>query len=48
MNIEKIIKDSIVNFDGKIAYYYDDLNGTILKQNEKEKYNAASCIKIYI
>lgn len=48
MNIEKIIKDSIVNFDGKVALYYDDLKGNIIKFNEYEKYNAASCIKIFI
>lgn len=48
MNIEKLIKDSIVNFEGKVAVYYDDLNGNVLKINEKEKYNAASCIKIFI
>ena len=48
MNIEKAIKDSLINFDGKVAVYYDDLNGNILKINEKEKYNSASCIKIFI
>ncbi len=48
MNIEKVIKDSLVNFDGKVAVYYDDLNGNVLKINEKEKYNSASCIKIFI
>ncbi len=37
MNIEKTIKDSLINFDGKVV-----------KINEKEKYNAASCIKIFI
>lgn len=48
MNMEKVIKDSLVNFDGNVAVYYDDLNGNILKINEKEKYNSASCIKIFI
>ena len=48
MNIEKLIRDSIANFDGEIAVYYDDLNDNVLKINEKEKYNAASCIKIFI
>lgn len=48
MNIEKVIKDSLVNFDGKVAIYYDDLKGNIIKLNDKEKYNAASCIKIFI
>lgn len=27
MNIEKQLQDLNVNFDGKIAIYYDDLNG---------------------
>lgn len=48
MKIEKIIKDSLVNFNGKVAVYYDSLKGDVLKINEKEKYNAASCIKIFI
>lgn len=48
MNTEKIIKDSLINFDGKVAIYYDDLKGNAIKINEKEKYNAASCIKVFI
>lgn len=48
MNIEKVIKDGLVNFEGKVAVYYDDLKGNTLKINEREKYNAASCIKIFI
>ena len=34
MDIEKIIKNSIVNFYGKIAIYYDDLKGNTIKINE--------------
>lgn len=48
MNTEKIIKDSLINFNGKVAIYYDDLKGNVIKINEKEQYNAASCIKIFI
>lgn len=48
MHIEKVIKDSLVNFDGKVAVYYDDLNRNVLNINGKEKYNAASCIKLFI
>lgn len=48
MNIERIIRNSIINFDGKVAIYYDDLKGNTIKINEYEKYNSASCIKIYI
>lgn len=48
MDIEQIIKDSIVNFNGNIAIYYDDLKGNVIKINEHEQYNGASCIKIFI
>lgn len=48
MKTEEIIKESLSNFDGKVAIYYDDLRGNVIKINEKEKYNAASCIKIFI
>lgn len=46
--LERIIKNSIINFDGKVAIYYDDLKGNTIKINENEKYNSASCIKIFI
>ena len=42
------IKYSLINFDGKVAIFYDDLNGKVVKINEKEEYNSASCIKIFI
>ena len=40
MNYEyrKALQDLNVNFDGKIAIYYDDLKGNVIKINEKEKY----------
>lgn len=38
MNIKKQLQDLNVNFDGKIAIYYDDLKGNVIKINEKEKY----------
>lgn len=27
--------------------YYDDLKGNIIKISENEKYNSASCVKIF-
>lgn len=48
MDIEKNLNDLNINFDGKVAIYYDDLKGNVIKINENEKYNAASCIKIFI
>lgn len=48
MDAKKLIENEIINFDGEIAVFYDDLCGNTIKINENEKYNAASCIKIYI
>lgn len=48
MEIENVIKDSLINFNGKVAIYYDDLKGNIVKINENKKYDAASCIKTFI
>lgn len=48
MNLEDILKDTVINFDGKIAIYYDDLKGHTLEMNEHDLYNGASCIKIFI
>ena len=48
MELENIIKNSIVNFDGKIAVYYDDLKGHTLEISDNELYNGASCIKIFV
>ena len=44
MNREKQLQDLNVNFDGKIAIYYDDLKGNVIKINEKEKYIRISCL----
>ena len=48
MELEELINNCIVNFEGKIAVYYDDLKGNILGINENEQYNGASCIKIFM
>ena len=48
MNLENTIRNYIINFDGKIAVYYDDLKGKTLAINENGLYNGASCIKIFI
>ena len=48
MELGKLINNCIINFEGKIAVYNDDLKGNILGINENEQYNGASCIKIFI
>lgn len=46
--LEKIIKNELINFDGKISVYADDLKGNIIDINSNEEYNSASCIKVFI
>lgn len=46
--LEKIIRDVFVNFNGNYSIYANDLNGNVLEINSNDIYNAASCIKIYI
>lgn len=48
MELEKILNNVFINFDGKYSIYANDFNGNILKLNSSKKYNAASCIKVYI
>jgi len=48
MELEKILNNVFINFDGKYSIYANDFNGNVLKLNSSEKYNAASCIKVYI
>lgn len=48
MELEKILNNVFINFDGKYSIYANDFNGNVLKLNSCEKYNAASCIKVYI
>lgn len=46
--LEKIIKNELINFDGKVAVYANDFKGNIIEINSSEKYNSASCIKVFI
>lgn len=46
--LEKIIKNELINFNGKASVYANDLKGNILEINSNEQYNAASCIKVFI
>ncbi len=46
--LEQILKNEFINFNGNYAIYANDYHGNIISINEKEKFNAASCIKIFI
>ena len=45
--IEKI-KKIISNFDGNISLFANDCKGNIIKFNENEVVETASCIKLFI
>lgn len=46
--LEQIIKNEFINFNGKVSVYANDLQGNVLEINSNEQYNAASCIKVFI
>ena len=46
--LEKILKNEFINFNGSFAIYANDYKGNKISINENEKFNAASCIKIFI
>lgn len=46
--LEQIIKNEFINFNGKYAIYANDYNDNIVSINGEEKFNSASCIKIFI
>ena len=47
-NIEEEIKKLIDSFDGKVCIYISDEKGNIIKHNENEVVETASCIKLFI
>ena len=48
MNVEEEIKLLINDFDGKVHLYISDEKGNIIKLNENEIVETASCIKLFI
>jgi beta-lactamase class A len=48
METERLILSKIKNCNYKIGYYYLDENDRIIKHNENELFETASCIKLYI
>lgn len=46
--LEIILKNELINFNGKVAIYADDLNGNTISINSQEEQNPASCIKVFI
>lgn len=48
MNVDEKINEMINNFDGNISLYVKDDNGKIIKNNENDIVESASCIKLFI
>ena len=47
-NIEEKIKELIKDFEGNVSLYVNDEKGNVIKYNENEIVEAASCIKLFI
>lgn len=48
MNVEEKIKELINDFDGNVNFYISDEKGNVIKHNENEIVETASCIKLFI
>ena len=46
--LEQIIKNEFINFNGNYSIYANDYNGNVITINENEIFNSASCIKVAI
>lgn len=46
--LEKIVKNELINFNGNISIYANDFKGNVIDINSNQEYNSASCIKVYI
>ena len=48
MNVEEKIKKMIDDFDGNVSLYVKDEKGNVIKYNENDIVETASCIKLFI
>lgn len=48
LSLESRIKAEVYNFSGQIALYANDFKGNIIEINSKEKFEAASTIKVFV
>lgn len=46
--LEENILNELKKYNGHVGIYIDDMNGNIVKLNEDETFETASCIKLYI
>ena len=48
LTLEKRIRAELYGYDGTMGIYIDDLQGHVVAINEKERYETASCCKMFI
>ena len=48
LSLEERIKAEIYNFSGKIGLYANDFKGNVIEINADEKFESASCIKVFV
>lgn len=48
LSIEERIKAEVYNFSGLVGVYANDFRGNIIEINSEEKFETASCIKVFV
>lgn len=48
LSLEARIKAETYNFSGKLSVYANDFHGNVLEINSEDKFESASCIKLFI
>lgn len=48
LSLESRLRAEVVSFSGKISFYANDFKGNIIDINANEKFEAGSCIKVFI
>ncbi|HWR61500.1 MAG TPA: serine hydrolase [Clostridia bacterium] len=48
LSLEARVKAEIYNFSGKLSLYANDFKGNVVELNSEEKFETASCIKVFI
>jgi beta-lactamase class A len=48
LSLEARLKAEVVSFSGKVSFYANDFKGNIINVNSNERFEAGSCIKVFI
>ena len=48
LSLEARLKAEVVSFSGKVSFYANDFKGNVINVNSNERFEAGSCIKVFI